>query len=67
MVKKSATAEKEVKHVDLYGFDDLVEGYKEFGYPKECVMAALKFNGVVQTDVETARKIVKKFMERVIV
>lgn len=67
MVKKSAAADKQVKRVDLYSFDDLVEAHKEFGYPKECVYAALKFNNIKETDVETARNIVNKFMRRVIV
>ena len=72
MSKKSATkAVKEEKpmskHVDFYSLDDLVEAHKELGYSKECVMAALKFNGITHCDVETAKNIIKKFMGRVIV
>lgn len=55
-----------VESVELYSFDDLVEAHKAFGYPRECVVAALRFNKITQCGVETAKKVIKKFMERVI-
>lgn len=55
------------KHVDVYTYDELVEAYKVFGVPKECVMAALKFNRITHSDVESAKVIINKFMRRVIV
>lgn len=55
------------KHVDVYSYDELVAAHKVFGVPKECVMAALKFNRITHSDVESARVIINKFMRRKIV
>lgn len=56
-----------IKHVDVYSYDELVAAYKVFNVPKECVMAALKFNNITHSDVESARNIINRFMRRVIV
>lgn len=69
-VKQGTTKETKqttTKHVDVYSYDELVASYKVFGVPQECVMAALKFNRITHSDVETAKKLIDKFMRRVIV
>lgn len=69
MANKIAKETKQTvtKHVDVYSYDDLVAAHKVFNVPKECVMAALKFNKITKCDLETAKNIIDKFMRRVIV
>lgn len=49
-----------------YSFAELVECHEAMGYPKEYVIAALRFGGVERATYDQAVATVKNFMRRVI-
>ena len=62
MAKKvEESAEKKVAQA-VYSYSEIIEGYKRFGVPKECVMAALRNYKNKQMSIEDAQKLISKFM-----
>ena len=50
-----------------YSYEELVDGHKRFGVPKECVMTALRMHKNVSLSVEDAEKLIKNFMNKKVI
>ena len=61
------TEEVAEKIVVGYTYEELVDGYKRFGVPKECVMAALRMHKNVSLSVEDAEKLINNFMNKKVI
>lgn len=66
MARKSEEVAEKVA-MPVYSYEELVDGYKRFGVPKECVMTALRMYKNVSLSVDDAKKIINNFMSKKVI